>query len=148
MTPAARALDNDGRVAYIAGLAAAVSSGEPPGVVVADASFIERLRRARHGQGTLPSVVMQRAWAYFIGLGHYAGALAHTAIELEGRMRALRDALNHYLHEAVSIEPLPGDTAYWVSTPRGNDTAELAFHAAAGGILLEPMQMGDRKSVG
>src|SRR3546814_5341882 len=61
MTPAARALDNDGRVAYIAGLSATVSSGEPPGVVVADASFIERLRRARHGQGTLPSVVMQRA---------------------------------------------------------------------------------------
>src|SRR3546814_19198143 len=89
MTPAARALDNDGRVAYIAGLSATVSSGEPPGVVVADASFIERLRRARHGQGTLPSVVMQRAWAYFIGLGHYAGALAHTAIALEGRMRAL-----------------------------------------------------------
>src|SRR3546814_8662501 len=51
MTPAARALDNDGRVAYIAGLSATVSSGEPPGVVVADASFIERLRRDRHEIG-------------------------------------------------------------------------------------------------
>ena len=144
MTPAARAVDNDGRVAYVAGLSATVSSGEPPGMVVADAPFIARLRHARHAQGTVPAVVMQRAWAYFIGLGHYAGALAHVAGELEGRMRALRDALNHYLHEAVSIEPLPGDTAYWVSAPRGNDANELALQAAAGGILLEPMRLDGR----
>ena len=144
MTPATRALDSDGRVAHIAGLSATVSSGEPPGVVVADAAFIERLRQVRRNQGTPPPVVMQRAWAYFIGLGHYAAALAQTAGQLEGRMRALRDALNHYLHEAVSIEPLPGDTAYWVSAPRGHDAAELAFQAAAGGILLEPMRLDGR----
>src|SRR3546814_15523271 len=48
------------------------------------------------------------------------------------------DALNHYLHERVSIETAPGASAYWVSVPAGMDARELARQAAAIGVLVEP----------
>src|SRR3546814_4949822 len=60
-------------------------------------------------------------WAYFIGLGHYSAALVRAGRVLAERRTALRDALNHYLHERVSIETAPGASAYWVSVPAGMD---------------------------
>src|SRR3546814_3341335 len=77
-------------------------------------------------------------WAYFIGLGHYSAALVRAGRVLAERRTALRDALNHYLHERVSIETAPGASAYWVSVPAGMDARELARQAAAIGVLVEP----------
>src|SRR3546814_13620379 len=81
-------------------------------------------------------------WAYFIGLGHYSAALVRAGRVLAERRTALRDALNHYLHERVSIETAPGASAYWVSVPAGMDARELARQAAAIRVLVD-----DRKSV-
>src|SRR3546814_19577321 len=88
-------------------------------------------------------------WAYFIGLGHYSAALVRAGRVLAERRTALRDALNHYLHERVSIETAPGASAYWVSVPAGMDARELARQAAAIGVLVDPgcRRDGDRKSV-
>lgn len=135
---ALRAFDQEGRVVYVGGLAPAVSCGEPPGVLVAPADFIERARQLRRNQGTPPPRVMQRAWAWFIGLGHYSAGLVRAGRVLAERRTALRDALNHYLHERVSIETSPGASAYWVSMPTGMDARELARQAAAIGVLVEP----------
>ncbi len=81
---------------------------------------------------------MQRAWGYFISLGHYAAATARASRVLQERRTALRDALNHYLHKFVSIHTRTGASAYWV---RGGqlDAAELARTAATVGILIEPV---------
>ena len=135
---ALRAFDQDGRVVYAGGLAPAVSYGEPPGMLVAPAALIERARELRALRGTTPPRLVQRAWAYFIGLGHYSAALVRAGRVLAERRTALRDALNHYLHERVSIETAPGASAYWVSVPAGMDARELARQAAAIGVLVEP----------
>ena len=140
---ALHAFDQEGRVVYVGGLAPAVSCGEPPGVLVASADFIERARQLRRNQGTSPPKVMQRAWAYFIALGHYSSALVRAGRVLAERRTALRDALNHYLHERVSIETSPGASAYWVSMPAGMDARELARQAAAIGVLVEPSCRSD-----
>ena len=138
IAPALRAFDHDGRVIYVGSFAPAVSCGEPPGVLVASAEFIERARQLRRNQGSAPPRLLQRAWAYFIGLGHYSAGLVRAGRVLAERRTALRDALNHYLHERVLIETSPGASAYWVSVPRGMDARELARQAATLGVLVEP----------
>lgn len=141
--PALRAHDSEGRVVYVGCLAPVVSSGEPLGMVVAVPAFVDRLRELRNGQGTVPPQLLQRAWAYFIGLGHYSAALLRAGRVLGGRRVALRDALNHYLHKHVTIETLPGASAYWVSVPEGMDAREFARRAAAIGVLIEPTRLED-----
>ena len=141
VSPALRALDEDGRVVYVGNLAPAISCGEPLGIVATVPGFIEGLRQLRRVQGTAPPQLLQRAWAYFIGLGHYAATLARTGRVLDGRRMALRNALNHYLHQRVIIETLPGSSAYWVTLPDGMDARDVARRAAAVGVLLEPTQI-------
>ncbi len=143
VAPALRALDPDGRVVYVGGLAPAVSCGEPPGMLVAPPDVIERARQLRRNQGIAPPRLMQRAWAYFIGLGHYSAGLVRAGRVLAERRTALRDALNHYLHQRVSIDTSPGASAYWVSVPAGMDARELARQAAAIGVLVEPGYLRD-----
>lgn len=139
--PALRAIDDEHRVVYVGSLAPAISCGEAPGIVVSEPIFIERLRQLRRIQGTLLPTLLQRAWAHFIGLGHYSSALLRSGRVLEDRRIALRDALNHYLHQHVSIQTLPGASAYWVSLPANLDTREFAHQAAALGVLVEPTRL-------
>ena len=148
VAPALRALDDCGRVVYVANLAPAISCGEPLGMVVTVPAMIERLRQVRRIQGTAPPILMQRAWSYFIGLGHYSSGLVRTGRILEGRRTALRDALNHYLHQQVMIETLPGASAYWVTLPNNTDTNAFVRRAIAIGVLLEPTRLeGGREAV-
>ncbi|MEZ5462024.1 PLP-dependent aminotransferase family protein [Dokdonella sp.] len=148
VAPALRAMDAQGRVIYIGNLSPAVSCGESLGVVASVPAFIERLRQLRRIQGTAPPTLIQRGWSYFIGLGHYSAALARTGRVLEGRRIALRDALNHYLHQRVSIKTLPGASAYWVSLPETFDTRDFARQAAAIGVLVEPTRLeGGREAL-
>ncbi len=142
IAPAMRAMDTSGRVVHVTSLAPWVSCDNPPGVVVAAASLIERLRKDRRAQGTSPSNLMQRAWAYFISLGHYSAALTRADRVLGSRMTALRDALNHYLHKSVSITTLPGACAYWAQVEEGSgaNVWELARRAAKIGVLVQPIQ--------
>ncbi len=141
VSPALRALDGNGRVVHVGTLAPAISCGESPGIIVSESVFIERLRQLRRIQGTILPLLLQRAWAYFIGLGHYSAGLVRSGRVLEGRRTALRDALNHYLHQRVSIQTLPGASAYWVSLPENLDTREFARAAAAIGVLVEPTRL-------
>lgn len=138
---ALRAMDEEGRVVYVGSLAPVVSCGEPLGIVVTLPALIERLRQLRRSQGTVVPPVLQRAWAYFIGLGHYWAALQRTGKVLDARRMALRDALNHYLHKFVDIETLPGASAYWVRLRAEGDARDLARRAAAVGVLVEPVRL-------
>lgn len=146
--PALRAMDGEGRVVYVGTLAPAISCGESPGIIASESIFIERLRQLRRIQGTILPVLLQRAWAYFIGLGHYSAGIARSGRVLEGRRTSLRDALNHYLHQRVRIQTLPGASAYWVSLPENLDTREFARAAAAIGVLVEPTRLeGGREAL-
>lgn len=141
-TPALCALDSSGRVIHVSSLSPLVALGAAPAVIVAAPRFVERARQIRRAQGGDLPPNDQRAWAYFIALGHYAAAMARISRTLLERRTALRDALNHYLHKFVVIRPEPGSSAYWVTGAAELNAAEVAREAVAFGILLEPTAPG------
>lgn len=136
--PALCASSDGGAVIYVGSLSPTVSCGVPPAVTVASAPVIERLRQLRRMSGAVPEFLQQRAWAYFIALGHYTASLRRARRILGERRTALRDALNHYLHEQVVIESLPSTSAYWVRCNDDRDTDLLAREAAGLGVLIRP----------
>lgn len=139
-----RAIDASGRVVFVSGLSAVASIGTPPGFVNGDARLTERIRQLRRMTGSELPPGLQRAWSYFIGLGHYAACMARASRVLSVRRTALRDALNHYLHKFVAIESIYGSSAYRVRGPAGMNAYELARSAQALGVLIEPAQDSDR----
>jgi GntR family transcriptional regulator/MocR family aminotransferase len=129
-------------VVCVGSLAAVAALGAAPGVIHANARLIARIRKLRREAGAEFHAGLQRAWVYYIGLGHYAGALARASGRLLERRTALRDALNHYLHRFVSIETPPGSSAYWVSGGPQWNSVHLAQAAARVGVLIEPVVAG------
>lgn len=127
-----------GRVVHVGSLSPVVAAGTPLAVVVAPVSVIERLRRVRRNAGATPAFSQQRAWAYFIGMGHYAGALQRARRVLGERRAALRDALNHYLHSDVAISTVPGASTHWVRCNDARSADALARQAASLGVLIRP----------
>jgi GntR family transcriptional regulator/MocR family aminotransferase len=136
--PALYAIGAGSPTIYVGSLSPTVSCGVPLAVTVASAPVIERLRQLRRMSGAVPEFMQQRAWAYFIALGHYAASLRRVRRILGERRTALRDALNHYLHEQVVIEILPGTSAYWVRCNSDRDADLLAREAAGLGVLIRP----------
>lgn len=136
--PALCAASAGNAVIYVGSLSPTVACGVPLAVAVASAPVIERLRQLRRMSGAVPEFIQQRAWAYFIALGHYAAALRRVRRILGDRRMALRDALNHYLHQQVAIETLPGTSAYWVRCNEDRDADMLAREAASLGVLIRP----------
>ncbi|HEY0938484.1 MAG TPA: PLP-dependent aminotransferase family protein [Steroidobacter sp.] len=139
-----RAFDTLGRVTFVGGLSPVAALGTPPGFINADARVVDRARRARTLAGTEFAPGVQRAWAYFIGLGHYGACMARAHRALALRRTALRDALNHYLHKFVTIESVPGSSAYHVRGPDGMNALELARAAQSLGVLIDPSNDPER----
>ena len=138
--PSLRALDGEGRVVLVAAPPAAISLGRPLGLLCAGADLIGHLRTQRRLDSSELSPAQQRAWAYFIRLGHYSASAKRAALTLQRRHTALRDALNHYLHKFVTIESPPGSSAYFVRINSGEDAALVSRAAADLGVLVEPFE--------
>lgn len=139
-----RAIDTLGRVVFVSGLSAVAAIGTPPGFINADARLTERIRQLRRMVGSELPMGLQRAWSYFIGLGHYSACMARANRVLQPRRIALRDALNHYLHKFVTIESVFGSSAYRVRGPSGMNVFEVAQSALAHGVLIEPAHDTER----
>jgi GntR family transcriptional regulator / MocR family aminotransferase len=137
-----RTLDVGGRVLLVGALAAVATLGQAPGFMSGGAALIERVRQMRMRIGCELSAGLQRAWSYYLALGHYTARLSRAHRILQPRRTALRDALQHYLHKFVSIEAVPGSSAYRVIGPAGMNAYELARAAAELGVLIEPEDSG------
>ena len=145
--PSVRAIDTHGRVLLVGALSAVAALGTPPAFLNGQSALIERIREVRRLMGNELPLGLQRAWAYFIGLGHYTAAMGRATEILRERRTALRDALNHYLHKFVSIHTRSGSSAYWVAGGSNLNATELAGAAAAVGILIEPLKDPGRPGV-
>ncbi len=143
--PALFATAGSGNVIFVGRLSPVAACGTPPAFVVSDASVITRLRRLRRVSGATPNPLQQRAWAYFLTLGFYAASLNKARCALTARKTALRDALNHYLHDAVDIVTVPGSSAYWVRCRDGRSAHTLASRAAGVGVLIQPARLDDAR---
>lgn len=140
--PALYANPDSNHVIHVGQLSPVAACGTPLAFVVADASVIARVRRLRRVSGAPPNLLQQRAWAYFLSLGHYDASLQKARRVLAARKTALRDALNHYLHATVKIESVPGVSAYWISCRDGRDAQALPSLAASAGVLVQPARLG------
>jgi GntR family transcriptional regulator/MocR family aminotransferase len=136
---ALRALARSERVITVAELSAVAALGTTPGIICCDARRMVRIRALRRRSGAEFPFGLQRVWAYFIGLGHYASARAKASATLLQRRTALRDALNHYLHRFVQIRAQPSTSSYWISCGPHLQPDQLARSAAAVGVLIEPV---------
>jgi len=140
-----RTLDRTRCVISIGGLAAAASLGSAPGVIYSDSTRMAAIRSLRRQSGGEFPFGLQRAWSYFIGLGHYASARSRASTRLLERRTALRDALNHYLHRFVKIHTFPNSSAYWITGSLKLQPDNLARSAAAVGVLIEPVTVVDEQ---
>lgn len=141
-----RTLDRTGCVIAVGALASAASLGTAPGVVYCNSTRMAKIRRLRYHSGAQFPFGLQRAWSYFIGLGHYASARSRASARLIERRTALRDALNHYLHRFVSIRTYPNSSAYWISNEMGFNADQLVRSAASVGVLIESVTAGEGRS--
>lgn len=137
--PALKALDEEGRVIYAAGLSKILSPALRLGFVVAAPELLAELRKLRRLTVRHPPVTNQRAAAFFLSLGHHDATLLRLARAFGQRRVALRDALNHYLPQFVDVRLSQGGTAVWVQGPPGLDARKLAHEAARRGVLIEPV---------
>jgi GntR family transcriptional regulator/MocR family aminotransferase len=134
--------DRSGRCIIVSSLSPYAACGTPPGAIIADPQFIAALRRIRFSLGAGIPAREQRAWAHFIGLGHYAAAVSRTSRQLAARRTELRDALNYYMRKSITINAGCHSSSYSVR-PTGNlSVLKLATAAAAQGILIEPQVSG------
>jgi GntR family transcriptional regulator/MocR family aminotransferase len=137
--PALRALPGGERVVYVSDFSRILAPAVRLGFLVADQQFIAAARRLRNLYSRHPPLVSQRILALLLASGDYDVAMLRLARTFRERLRALRDALNHYLQRFIAIAPARGGTTYWVRGPKGIDAADLAREAAQRGILIEPV---------
>ena len=137
--PALRALPGGERVVYLSDFSRILAPAVRLGYLVADREFIAAARRLRNLYSRHPPLVSQRILALLLSSGDYDVAMLRLARTFRERLRALRDALNHYLQRFIAIAPARGGTTYWVRGPKGVDAADLARAAAQRDILIEPV---------
>jgi GntR family transcriptional regulator/MocR family aminotransferase len=138
--PALKSMDRSGRVVYVASLSKVLDASLRLGVVVGAPEVIaaaRSLRRVTAGHAPLNN---QRTAAIFLSLGHYNAMTVRLNRVFKERLFALREALNHYLQHFLAIPPLLSGTTYWVRGPEALDVSELTKHAAARGVIIEPVE--------
>jgi GntR family transcriptional regulator/MocR family aminotransferase len=135
--PALRGMDRENRVVYISALPKVLAPGLRIGFIVAAPELIRQARRLRQQVIGRPSLLNQRTAALFLSLGHYDSFMSRMHQEMSRRWVALRDGLNHYRANFVTM-PNQGGSVFWVRCPDEIDVEILARKAARRGILIEP----------
>jgi GntR family transcriptional regulator/MocR family aminotransferase len=135
--PALRSMDHENRVIYISALPKVLAPGLRIGFIVAAPDLIREARRLRQLVIGRPSLLNQHTAALFLSLGHYDAFMSKLHQETSRRWIALRDALNHYRANFITM-PNRGGSVFWVLCPDNIEVETLARRAARRGILIEP----------
>ena len=135
--PALKSLDRHDRVIYVGSLSKSLAPGLRIGYIVAAPALIEELRALRRLMLRHPSAFIQRAFALYLSLGHYDAQLRRLAMAQRSRGEAVLAALARHA-PGCTVVPVAGGGSFWVQLPAGIDATELARHAAAQGVLIEP----------
>ncbi|MEE4218999.1 MAG: PLP-dependent aminotransferase family protein [Xanthomonadales bacterium] len=135
--PALHSMDTENRVIYISALPKVLAPGLRIGFIVAAPELIRQARRLRQQVIGKPSLLNQRTAALFLSLGHYDSFMSRMHQEMSRRWLALRDALNHYRANFITM-PNQGGSVFWVLCPEEINVEVLANEAARRGILIEP----------
>ena len=134
-------------VIYTATLAQPLAPAIRLGVLVGPAPVIRAARALRRITARHPAMSIQRTFAHMLAMGHYAAVLRRVEETFAARMVALREALNFYLPNKITILPSRFGAAAWITGPKALDARQLGKRAEARGVLIEPVQGYYAKSV-
>ncbi|MBL4617909.1 MAG: PLP-dependent aminotransferase family protein [Robiginitomaculum sp.] len=137
--PALRGMPGGENVIYMATLAQPLAPAIRLGVLVAPIPVIRAARNLRRITARHPALSIQRTFAHMLALGHYAALLRHVEEAFAKRMIALREALNYYLPNKISLLPTLIGTSAWITGPKTLDTRLLVKRAGTHGVLIEPV---------
>jgi GntR family transcriptional regulator / MocR family aminotransferase len=145
--PALRGTSGGQNVIYTATLAQPLAPAIRLGVLVGPAPLIRAARALRRITARHPAMSIQRTFAHMLAMGHYSAVLRRVEETFAARMVALREALNFYLPNKISILPTRFGTSAWITGPKTLDAGQLGKRAEARGVLIEPVQGYYAKSV-
>jgi len=137
--PALRGTPGGENVIYMATLAQPLAPAIRLGVLVGPIPVIRAARNLRRITARHPALSIQRTFAHMLALGHYAALLRRVEEAFTQRMIALREALNFYLPNKISLLPTRIGTSAWVTGPKTLDTQMLVKRAETHGVLIEPV---------
>ncbi len=138
--PALRSMDDSNHVIYVSAIPKAIAPGLDIGFIVAEPELIKQAKHLRQLMLGNSNKSIQRTAAFFLFLGYYDAFLMKANQIFQRRWNALRDALNHYLPNAIITMPNQGGTAFWVKCPENIHIKKLVSGAAKQGILIEPVK--------
>jgi GntR family transcriptional regulator/MocR family aminotransferase len=138
--PALRSMDDSKHVIYVSAIPKAIAPGLDIGFIVADSELIKQAKHLRQLMLGNSNKSIQRTAAFFLFLGYYDAFLMKANKIFQRRWNALRDALNHYLPNAIITMPNQGGTAFWVKCPENIHIKQLVSRAAKQGVLIEPVK--------
>jgi GntR family transcriptional regulator/MocR family aminotransferase len=136
-SPALKSLDEDGRVVYIGSFSKSLFPGLRLGYMVGPAPFIREARALRSAVLRHPPGHMQRTAAYFLSLGHYDALVRRLRNAFHDRRRLMDKAIAEHNLEVAGVGTF-GGSSYWMRSPEGVDTMQLAEALKAKSVLIEP----------
>ena len=136
-SPALKSLDEDGRVIYIGSFSKSLFPGLRLGYMVGPAPFIREARALRSAVLRHPPGHMQRTAAYFLSLGHYDALVRRLRNAFHDRRRLMDKAIAEHNLEVAGVGTF-GGSSYWMRSPEGVDTMQLAEALKAKSVLIEP----------
>jgi len=136
-SPALKAIDRAGAVIYIGSFSKSVFPGVRLGYVVADPRFIAEARALRGMVLRHPPGHMQRTLAHFLSLGHYDAQANRMRRAYARRREVMLAAIAREGLQLASPEAT-GGSSFWLATPKGVDSGELAARLKSREVLIEP----------
>jgi len=136
-SPALKSLDEDGQVIYIGSFSKSLFPGLRLGYLVGPAPFIREARALRSAVLRHPPGHMQRTAAYFLSLGHYDALVRRLRNAFHDRRRLMDKAIAEHNLEVAGVGTF-GGSSYWMRSPEGVDTMQLAEALKAKSVLIEP----------
>ena len=136
-SPALKAIDRAGAVIYVGSFSKAVFPGLRLGYVVADPRVVAEARALRGMMLRHPPGHMQRTLAHFLSLGHYDAQANRMRRAYARRREVMLAAIGREGLRLASPEAT-GGSCFWLATPEGVDSADLAARLRARAVLIEP----------
>ncbi len=134
-SPALKALDQTGAVAYLGTFSKFLAPGLRLGYTVAAPELIAALRDERRYRIRHPPGHLQRAMALFIESGSYARAVRQHRIRLRHKWDTMCDAIERYVPWPV---PTPsGGGSIWMEGPSSLDATAMAEALACQGVIID-----------
>lgn len=138
-SPALKSLDRTGAVIYIGSFSKSVFPGLRLGYLVGSATFIREARALRALVLRHPPGHLQRTAAYFLSLGHYDTQVNRMGAAYRER-RIVMDAAIQQHGLIKAGHGTAGGSSFWMQTPEGVNSSDLALRLRQKGVLIEPGQ--------